>query len=116
MKRWMNKQKRLLITFGLISLVTWIVTWIEIHLIATNTDDLKEYAETKFISDDLEIVGLVGMLNMTLLIVWTCMFMFLFMKIIFPSKRALQGALYMAEFKFLKDMPNELRKGLDKNE
>ncbi|MEK4587539.1 hypothetical protein [Bacillus sp. FSL W7-1334] len=73
MKRWMNKQKKLLITFGLISLVTWIVTWIEIHLIATNTDDLKEYAETKFISDDLEIVGLVGMLDMTLLIVWTCM-------------------------------------------
>ncbi|HDX9654722.1 hypothetical protein [Bacillus sp. GL1(2024)] len=116
MKLWIKKHKTLLITFGVISLVTWIVTLIEINLIAANTDGLKEYAETKVISDDLEVVGLVGMLDITLLIIWTFIFMFIFMKIVFPSKKALQGAFFMEEFRFLKDMPNELRRGLDKNE
>ncbi|MHA7108425.1 hypothetical protein ACW0JX_29130 (plasmid) [Bacillus sp. C-3-6] len=116
MKLWINKHKNLLITFGVISLVTWIVTLIEINLIVANADDLKEYAETKVISDDLKIVGLLGMFDITLLILWTFIFMFIFMKIIFPSKKALQGALFIEEFRFLKDMPSELRKGLDKNE
>lgn len=116
MKLWIKKHKKILITFGVISLVTWIVTLIEINLIAANADELKEYAETKVISGDLELVGLVGMLDATLLIIWTFIFMFIFMKIIFPSKKALQGALFMEEFRFLRDMPNELRRGLDKNE
>lgn len=116
MKLWINKHKKLLITFVVLSLVTWLVTLIEINLIFASADDLKEYAETKFISDDLKIVGLLGLLDITLLILWTFLFMFIFMKIIFPSKKALQGALFIEEFRFLKDMPSELRKGLDKNE
>lgn len=116
MKLWINKNKKLLITFGVISLVTWLVTLIEINLIVANTDDLKEYAETKFISNDLKIVSLLGMFNITLLILWTFLFNFIFIKIIFPSKKAFQGALFIEELRFLKDMPSELRKGLDKNE
>lgn len=116
MKLWINKHKKLLITFVVLSLVTWLVTLIEINLIFARADDLKEYAETKFISDDLKVVGLLGLLDITLLILWTFIFMFIFMKIIFPSKKALQGALFIEEFRFLKDMPSELRKGLDKNE
>lgn len=116
MKLWINKNKKLLITFGVISLITWIVTLIEINLIVANTDDLQEYATTKVISEDLEMVSLLGMLDITLLIVWTFTFMFIFLKIIFPSKKSLQGAFFIEEFRFLKEMPNELRKGLDKNE
>ncbi|PET99703.1 hypothetical protein CN527_15095 [Bacillus cereus] len=116
MKLWINKNKKLLITFGVISLVTWIVTLIEINLIVANADDLQEYATTKVISEDLETVSLLGMLDITLLIVWTFTFMVIFLKIIFPSKKTLQGAFFIEEFRFLKEMPNELRKGLDKNE
>ncbi|WP_144508510.1 hypothetical protein [Bacillus mycoides] len=116
MKLWITKNKKLLITFGVISLITLIVTFLEIHLIVSNAEDLYEYSTKNVVSDDLKTVGLLGVLNMMLLGLWTFTFIFIFLKIIFPSKKVVHNALFIEELRFLKDMPSELRKGLDKNE
>lgn len=116
MKLWITKNKKLLITFGVISLVTMITTLYEINLIVSNAEDLYDYSTTKVVSDDLKTVSVLGVFNMILLALWTFTFIFIFLKIIFPSKKVVHNALFIEELRFLKDMPSELRKGLDKNE
>ncbi|MBG9522355.1 MULTISPECIES: hypothetical protein [Bacillus] len=116
MKRWARKHKKVLITFGVISLVTWIGTAIELHLLATHTYDLYEYTTNHVVSDELKMVSLLGVVIIVLLAIWTFFLLFIFLKIMFPNKKSWQGALCMEEFRFLKEMPGALRKGLDKNE
>ncbi|WP_410985494.1 hypothetical protein [Bacillus cereus] len=116
MKLWITKNKKLLITFGVISLVTLIITLFEINLIVSNTEDLYEYSTKKVVSDDLKTVSVLGVLNMILLALWTFTFIYIFLKIIFPSKKVVHSALFIEELRFLKDMPSQFRKGLDKNE
>ncbi|MGH0943891.1 hypothetical protein ACQVTS_21955 [Bacillus mycoides] len=116
MKLWFTKNKKLLITFGVMSLITLIITLFEIHLIVSNAEDLYDYSTTKIVSDDLKTVSVLGVFNMILLALWTFTFIFIFLKIIFPSKKVVHNALFIEELRFLKDMPSELRKGLDKNE
>ena len=116
MKLWFTKNKKLLITFGVMSLITLIITLFEIHLIVSNAEDLYEYSTSKTVTDGLKTVSVLGIFNMILLALWTFTFIFIFLKIIFPSKKVVQNALFIEELKFLKDMPSGLRKGLDKNE
>lgn len=116
MKLWFTKNKKLLITFGVMSLITLIITLFEIHLIVSNAEDLYEYSTSKTVTDGLKTVSVLGIFNMILLALWTFTFSFIFLKIIFPSKKVVHNALFIEELRFLKDMPSELRKGLDKNE
>ncbi|MDA2074193.1 hypothetical protein ACTFR8_28290 [Bacillus cereus group sp. MYBK15-3] len=116
MKLWITKNRKLLITFGVISLMTLIVTLFEINLIVSNAEDLYEYSTKNIISDNLKTVGLLGVFNLTLLALWTFTFIFIFLKVIFPNKKVINNALFIEELRFLKDMPSELKRGLDKNE
>ncbi|MDY0855051.1 hypothetical protein SPE26_31280 [Bacillus thuringiensis] len=116
MKLWFNKNKKLLITFGVMSLITLIITLFEIHLIVSNAEDLYEYSTSKTVTDSLKTVSVLGVFNMILLVLWTFTFIVIFLKIIFPSKKVVHNALFIEELKFLKDMPSQLKRGLDKNE
>lgn len=116
MKLWFNKNKKLLITFGVMSLITLIITLFEIHLIVSNAEDLYEYSTSNTVTDGLKTVSVLGVFNMILLVLWTFTFILIFLKIIFPSKKVVHNALFIEELKFLKDMPSQLKRGLDKNE
>lgn len=98
------------------SLITLIITLFEIHLIVSNAEDLYEYSTSKTVTDGLKTVSVLGVFNMILLVLWTFTFILIFLKIIFPSKKVVHNALFIEELKFLKDMPNQLKRGLDKNE
>jgi hypothetical protein len=112
MKLWFNKNKKLLITFGVMSLITLIITLFEIHLIVSNAEDLYEYSTSKTVTDSLKTVSVLGVFNMILLVLWTFTFILIFLKIIFPSKKVVHNALFIEELKFLKDMPSQLKKGV----
>ncbi|MFE6139495.1 hypothetical protein [Bacillus sp. NPDC057893] len=116
MKQWFTKNKKLLITFGVMSLITLIITLFEIHLIVSNAEDLYEYSTSKTVTDGLKTVSVLGVFNMILLAIWTFTFILIFLKIIFPTKKVVHNALFIEELTFLKDMPSQLRRGLDKNE
>ncbi|MBG9585480.1 hypothetical protein ABE42_41365 [Bacillus thuringiensis] len=116
MKLWVTKNKKLLITFGVMSLITLIITLFEIHLIVGNAEDLYEYSTSRTVTDGLKTVSVLGVFNMILLVLWTFTFILIFLKIIFPSKKVVHNALFIEELKFLKDMPSQLKRGLDKNE
>ncbi len=98
------------------SLITLIITLFEIHLIVSNAEDLYEYSTSKTVIDGLKTVSVLGVFNMILLVLWTFTFILIFLKIIFPSKKVVHNALFIEELKFLKDMPSQLKRGLDKNE
>ncbi|MGR5969848.1 hypothetical protein ACT7C1_24485 [Bacillus paranthracis] len=76
-----------MITFGVISLVTWIGTAIELHLLATHTYDLYEYTTNHVVSDELKMVSLLGVVIIVLLAIWTFFLLFIFLKIMFPNKK-----------------------------
>lgn len=114
MKAWFHRNKNLLIFFGFVTLITFLFTLLEVNLILSNADDLEVYAETNEMTDSLKTVGLLGLLNVAILAFWTFLFMFIMLKVIFPNKRTLKDAFFLDEFRFLKEIPSELRKGLDR--
>lgn len=114
MKSWFLKNKNLLIFFGFTTLITFLFTLLEINLIISNTSDLEIYATTNQMTDSLKTVGLMGLLNIVMLVFWTFLFMFIILKVIFPNKRSVKDALLYDEFRFLTKLPDELRKGLDR--
>ena len=53
-------------------------------------EDLEIYAATKEMSDSLRFVGLLGLINIAILTVWTFIFIFIILKVIFPNKRSVK--------------------------
>lgn len=116
LQKWLTKNKKLLTTFGIISLVAIVVTIIEVNLILSNTNDLQVYATTGVISNELKHVSLLGLFNVAVIGIWTFVFAFVLLKMIFPNYKTVKNAFFIDEFSFLKDMPSQLRRGLDRNE
>lgn len=114
LKNWYKKHKNILVAFGFTSLITFLLTLLEINLIISNIKDLEVYAATKEMSTSLKVVGSLGLVNVALLTAWTLMFMFIIFKILFPNKHSFKNALFLNELSFLKNIPSELRKGVDK--
>ena len=61
-QKWIRKHKVLLITFGITSVITFLLTLFEVNLILSNLKDLEYYATTGIMSDRLQTVGLLGLL------------------------------------------------------
>ncbi|MFJ7954304.1 hypothetical protein ACIQZG_22640 [Lysinibacillus sp. NPDC096418] len=114
MKSWYIKNKNLLILFAFTSLITFLLTLLEVNFIVTNVDEFEEYAKTGVVSDTLKWISLLGLFNVSMLTIWTCFFIYIILKIIFPNRKTVENALFIDELNFLKNMPNELRRGLDK--
>lgn len=115
MRKWFSKNKKLLVTFGVSCIVTLFVTLIEIYLITINADDMQNYITNNVISDTLKTISLLGLFDIALITFSTIIFIIVFLKIIFPNKRTFREALFVEEYKFLKDLPVNLKKELDRN-
>lgn len=89
---------------------------LEISLIISSTSDLQLYATTGAISDELKSVGLLGLLNVAMLAIWSFGLIIILVKMIFPSSKSVNDAFLIDELAFLKNIPNQLRRGLDGNE
>lgn len=113
---WFTQNKKLLITFGVISLIAIVVTIIEVNFILSNVNDLQTYATTGIISNKLKQISLLGFFNFAVIAIWTIIFAFILLKMIFPNRKTVKNAFFLDELNFLKDMPSQLRRGLDRNE
>lgn len=116
MKKWFTKNKKLLKIFGVISFITFLITIIEINLIALNIEDLQVYSTTGVISSELKTVGILGLVNVSILTLWCFIFTFIIIKMIFPNQKTVKDAFFINELNFLKDLPSQLKRGLDRNE
>jgi len=115
-QKWIAKNKKLLIVFGIISLITMVLTTLEISLIISSTNDLESYVTTGNISNELRNVGLLGLLNVALIAAWTICFSIILICMIFPSQKTVNDAFLIDELNFLKNIPNQLKRGLEGNE
>lgn len=86
----------------------------EINLIVSNMHDLEVYATTNEMSNTLKVIGTLGLINVAMLTLWTFTLTFIILKMIFPNKRSVRNAMFLDELSFLKEIPSELRRGLDK--
>lgn len=116
LQNWINRNKKLLITFGVFSFIAVVITVIEVNLILSSANDLHVYATTGVISNGLKRIGLLGLFNVAIIAFWTIILCFILLKMIFPNGRSLRNAFFFDELSFLKDMPSQLRRGLDRNE
>ena len=114
MNKWFQRNKKLFIFFGFATLITFLLTLLEANMIISRTAELEVYAQTKEVTDSLKTVGLIGLLNVAVLAFWTFLLIFIMLKVLFPNKRTVKDAFFLDEFRFLKEIPIELRKGLDK--
>ena len=113
-KKWLIKNKILLITFGVTSVITFGITLFEINLILTNLEDLDYYANTGIISDGLRSVGLLGVFNIVLIGLWILLLLWIMWKVVFPSPGTVKTTFYASELNFLRDLPSNVRRELDK--
>ncbi|GAB0171756.1 hypothetical protein LSPCS325_51930 [Lysinibacillus sp. CTST325] len=116
LQKWITHNKKLLMIFGVISLIAVVITVIELSLILSSTNDLQIYATTGVISNELKRIGLLGLSNIVVIALWAIIFTFILLKMIFPNRKTVKNAFFLDELSFLKDMPNQLKKGLDRNE
>ncbi|MED3804435.1 hypothetical protein P4562_21280 [Lysinibacillus xylanilyticus] len=114
LQKWITQNKKLLVIFGITSLITLVITGIEVNLILSSGNDLQEYAKTGVISKELKTVGFLGLFNCAIIAFWVITFSIIFLKMIFPNRKAVKNAFFFDELSFLKDMPNQLKKGLDR--
>lgn len=114
-EKWFNKNKKMLVIFGIASLLAFFLTLIEINLIAVNVDDIENYINKGIISDTLKNISLLGLLDMALITLSTIIFIIIFIKIIFPNEKSFREALFIEDLVFLKSLPGRLKKELDKN-
>jgi len=114
LQKWLTKNKKYLIAFGVVSLITILITTIEVSLIISSANELQHYATTGDISNELKRVGLMGIFNVAVIATWTFCFVFILIKMIFPSQKTVKDAFLIDELNFLMDMPNQLKRGLDR--
>jgi len=116
LQKWFKHNKTLLIVFGVVSLIMVLITGIEINLILSSTNDLNVYATTGVISNELKKISTLGLFNGVVIVAWSIIFSIVLLKMIFPNSKTVKNAFFLDELIFLKNMPNQLKKGLDRNE
>lgn len=60
MKKWIEENKSVLIFFGFITVITTIVSMIEINMILDHTAELQQYATDHIITNDLKKLVYLG--------------------------------------------------------
>lgn len=117
MKKWFNKwlkrNKKAFITFGVVSIVNIIFTILTMNMLIKVLPDLQQYQLTKNITSDLQTFSGLGMFTLFLMVIWVMTFIYLILKIIFVSKDNTKKMFFYDELNFLKDLPSNIKKGID---
>lgn len=114
MNEWFKKNEKLLIIFGIDTLATVIVNYLTFQKVAMNTHLIEEYMHTKIITSEMTSLANLGFFSMLLVGSWAILFIILFLKSLFPTKKSLSTALCIDELNYLKDLPKKISRGLDK--
>lgn len=103
-----------MITFGITSVITFLLTLFEVNLILSNLKDLENYATTGIMSDRLQTVGLLGLFNLAAIGFWTLLLVVIVWYVIFPDIKSVKRTFYASELNFLIELPSKVRRELDK--
>lgn len=112
-RNWVNNNKKLLILFGICSVVTFLITSILIFLISSNVSELAVYAETKQLTTNLKTIGILGMMDIFCVGIWTLILCAVLIQLFFPTRKDKKIAFYVDEFQFLTQIPKKIRKGVE---
>ncbi len=113
-KRWLIKHKRLLIIFGIVSVIFATITGFQIILLADNLGDLQHYAETGEITDSMYKYSITGFINLIVGFIWIALLLILLWRVIFPDYKTVKNAFFLGELEFLMKLPTSVRKELRK--
>lgn len=117
-KKWFKKNKYLLIVFGIVSIIFFILVYASLaYVLQPNVyADLDNYTKTGVITTSLTKYAILAFISLIFLVVWSILFSVVLWKIIFPSRQSVKDAFMYDNFKFIIDIPKNLKKGLNKHE
>jgi ABC-type sulfate transport system permease component len=118
MKKWLEKQKYILVAFLIVTTLLVIMVTLQLHFITQPhmIEDLSNYIETNELSSSLINYAILAIINLIILGVWGTLFVIIMLKVLFPTKKSAKEAFQIDSLQFLYDMPKELRKELKRNE
>lgn len=118
MKNWFKRQKVILISFFILSIILFLVTAIQINIITQPEvlEELSNYITTNEITSSLKKYVFVVVINMIVFAVWALLFLILMWRVFFPTKKAMRDAFSIDSFMFLYKMPGNLKKELKRDE
>lgn len=114
MKKWFVTNKSILVFFGFITVITTLVTMIEVNMIMDHMKELQQYATDQIITEELKKIGMFGLLNISLIALWSFLLAFLVYKIFIPNKKVMRAAFCIDELEYLRNLPDQLRRELDR--
>lgn len=113
MNNWFKKHEKLLVFFGIDTVATIIVTYLTFQKIILNANLLEEYSKTKIITPEMTNLANFGFFAMLMIGIWTILFIVLFLKMLFPTKESLSKAFCIDELNYLKNLPQQIKRGID---
>lgn len=116
MKKWFDRNKVLLITFGITTIILITLTYFQLNYILQHLNELEEYAQTGVISKPLSKFGTIGIFNIITFGIWVLMLLIILWKMLFPSKESVKNAFHINDFEFIFGLPSNIRRELKKDE
>jgi|SRR5699024_1955651 len=118
MKNWFNRNKYLFIIFGIVSIVLFGLMYVQISYILQPEvlEQLQVYSETGEISKSLAKYSMLAFVSLIVFGIWAILFVVIIFKVIFPTKKSVKDAFLYDNYKYLYNLPSEIRKGLKKYE
>lgn len=118
MKKWFVRNKYLLISFGITSVIFFTLVYIQLSYVLQPEvfQELENYIETGEITQPLVNYSVLALISLVFFGIWAVIFVILLWKIIFPTKKSVHDAFLFDNYKYLYNLPREIRKGLNKYE
>lgn len=116
MKKWVKRNKRLLISFAIVLLVFLIDVIGILVFIYRNQEIMNAYFETKKLTGSMTPLVIMSLLYGLLMAIGIFQFVLLLIRIIFPSKKTFSDLTMKEERGFIKNMFGEIKKDVIRDE
>lgn len=118
MKKWLNTNKRIIIFFLILTMITFTLIYSQLNFISQPEmlQQLSNYVETGEITSSLSKYAILMLIGLLFFGIWAIVFTILIWKMFFPTKKSVKEAFLYDNYKFIYNLPKEIKKGLNKYE
>ncbi|MFP3721979.1 hypothetical protein SFC57_24050 [Niallia circulans] len=116
MKKWLNRNKTLLIIFSITTIILIVLTYFQLNFIIQHLPELQQYAETGEISQSLSQYGTIGIFNLIVFGIWALLMILVLWKAFFPTKESAKNAFHLNDMEYIFGLPSRLKRELKKDE
>lgn len=115
LKSYFQKQKNVLITMAIVA-VSFFIDFIGLLVVIINKQEaVNTFLQTSENTSEMTLIWLLVILGAGLGLAFIFLIGVLFIRTLIPDKKTMSGIMMKDEISFLKNIPDELRKEVEKN-